>query len=151
MVGPFAPDAVPSEIEKTIDLKASYPGKGGTKVSWRKLGADREGRIDLEAALGTRQAAAYLQAAVQSKAAQEGKLVLLLPADAKVTGWLNGKELKFTPVTAGNDPKAQPAQSADLPLTAGKSELLIKIVGSDKNPLTLTSTLVSPQGVEPAN
>jgi len=151
MVGPFAPEAVPSEIEKAIDLKASYPGKGGAKVSWRKLGADREGRIDLEAALGTRQATAYLQAAVQSKAAQEGKLVLLLPADAKVTGWLNGKELKFTPVTAGNDPKAQPAQSANLPLTAGRGELLIKIVGSDKNPLTVTSTLVSPQGVEPVN
>jgi putative membrane-bound dehydrogenase-like protein len=150
IVGPFASDAIPAGLEGTVDLKASYTGKGGGKVSWRKLGADREGRLDLEAALGTRQAAVFLHAAVQSKAAQEGKLVLLLPPDAKISGWLNGKELKFAPAQTTVDPKFGMPHAATLALPAGKAVLLLKIVGGDKVQLTAISTLVSPQGVEAA-
>jgi putative membrane-bound dehydrogenase-like protein len=149
ILGPLDAGNVPAGLEGKVDLSASYPGKGGTKVSWRAVGADREGRIDLEAALGTRQAAVFLHAAVVSKTAQEGKLVLLLPPDAKVTGWLDGKELKFTSPTATTAlPKEGLPHSATLPLPAGKTSLVLKITGSDKAALAAVSTIVSPQGVE---
>jgi putative heme-binding domain-containing protein len=151
LIGPFDSGSVPAALEGKADLTASYQGKGGAKVTWRKLGADREGRIDLEAALGTRQAAVFLHAALQSKVAQEGKVVLLLPPDAKVTGWLDGKEVKFAAVAGQSDPKAGSPWAATLPLPAGKGELLLKIVGGDKAQLTAVSTIVSVNGVELAS
>ena len=72
------------------------------------------------------------------------------PADAKVTGWLDGKELKFTPTAATSAaPKEGVPHTATLPLPAGKGALVLKITG-DKAQLAAVSTIVSPQGVEPA-
>src|SRR5262249_45986944 len=51
VAGPFAPGVGNEPAEKGVDLKATYVGKKETKVGWRKLNADREGRLDLEAAL----------------------------------------------------------------------------------------------------
>jgi len=148
LLGPLDVASTLSELDGKLDLKATHAGKGGGKISWRKVGADREGRLDLEAALGTRQAAAYLHAVLTSKTVQEGKLVLLVPPDAKLSAWVNGKELKFQPVQGSSDPKSPTAQAANLPLAAGRSELLIRIVGGDKSALAAVSTVVSPQGVE---
>src|SRR5262249_48934823 len=105
VAGPFAPGVGNEPAEKGVDLKATYVGKKETKVGWRKLNADREGRLDLEAALGTRQAGVFLYTPVQSKMIQDGRLVVILPGEAKVTGWLNGKEVKFQPVKGTFDPQ----------------------------------------------
>jgi putative membrane-bound dehydrogenase-like protein len=148
LLGPFDTANVPSGLDGKIDLAASFPGKGGTKVSWRKLNSDREGRIDLEAAVGTRQAAVFLHADLQSKAAQEGKIVLLLPPDAKVAGWLDGKELKFEPVATTITTKEGVPHGAALAFPAGKGSLLLKVVGGSTAQLTAISTVVSPNGVE---
>ena len=148
VAGPFAADVGQAGPENGINLKATYAGKDGKKVGWSKLTADREGRVDLESALGTRQAAAFLYAPVSSKAAQEGACVVLLPAGARASGWVNGKEVKFQAGAAPADPKTMLPSSADLPLKAGKNEVLLKIVGSDQAALTPVATLVSPQGVE---
>ncbi|MBL8793110.1 MAG: c-type cytochrome, partial [Planctomycetia bacterium] len=150
LLGPLEADSTPLVLDGKLDLKATHVGKGGGKISWRKVGADREGRLDLEAALGTRQAVANLYSVLTSKTAQSGKLVLLLPPDAKLSGWVNGKALQFQPMLLG-DPKApitQVAQSTNLSLAAGKNELLIRVVGSDKSALAVVSTVVSPEGVE---
>ena len=148
--GPFAPDAAAAAPEKGVDLAATYPGKDGAKVGWRKLAADREGRLDLEAALGTRRAAVYLYTPVHSKASQPGKLVVLCPPGTRVKGWLNGKEVRFQPGAASADPKAIAANAANLALRAGKNELLLKVVGGESAAPALVATVVSSQGVEVA-
>jgi hypothetical protein len=148
VAGPFARNVVQAGPEKGVNLTATYSGKDGTKVGWRKLGADREGRLDLEAALGTRNAAAFLYAPVQSRTAQDGKLVVLLPRDAQLMGWINGKAVVFQPGAALTDSKAPVSAATPIALQAGKNEVLLKIVGGDQTALTLVVTLVSPQGVE---
>jgi hypothetical protein len=147
LLGPFPADAAAVGPENKLDLQASYPGKDGGRVSWRRLTADREGRIDLEAALGTRQASAYLYAPVQSKAEQAGRLVLLLPSGTKVAGWLNGGEIKFQ-LEAGKDPRQPVPASADLHLRPGQNDLLLRVGGSGQSAWNAVATLVSPQGVE---
>jgi putative membrane-bound dehydrogenase-like protein len=147
-VGPFAANVGAAGPERNVDLKATYVGKGEAAVGWRKLAADREGRLDLEAALGTREAAVYLFATLESKVNQDGRLVVLLPKEAKVTGWLNGQKVAFQPGTAAADAKALTPSAAALPLKAGRNDVLLKIIGSDKAALTSVTTLVSPQGVE---
>jgi putative heme-binding domain-containing protein len=147
-IGPFAPDVTNAGPEQGVDPKATYPGKGGARVGWRQVAADRDGQLDLEAALGTRHAAVFLYTPVQSGAAQDGRLVVLLPKAAKVSGWLNGRKVKFQPGTLPSDPKALSPAAAQLTLKPGKNELLLKIVGSDEAPLAAVATVVSPQGVE---
>jgi putative membrane-bound dehydrogenase-like protein len=148
VVGPFDAAPVQGGPEKGVDLKATYSGKRNVQVGWRRLGADREGRLDLEAALGTRSATVYLFAPVQSREAQEGRLVMLLPKEARVAGWLNGRELKLQVGPVSADPKAMAATLGALFLRPGKNELLLKISGSDKAALTAVATLVSRLGVE---
>ena len=147
VLGPLAPDFAVGSLPPGMDLKATYAGKNGTRVGWRKLGADREGRLDLESALGTRGAAAVLASAVQSKADQDGRLVVLLPTDTKVSGWVNGREMKFQPGKT-TDPKALVPFSGPVSLKAGKNELRLRIIGGNREALAAITTLVSPQGVE---
>jgi len=148
ILGPFPPDLMAGAPEKDVDLKATYSGKDGARIGWRKLGADREGRLDLEAALGARHASVYLFSSVQSKSKQEARLVLLLPKEAKAVARLNGKELAFQPGQPLADPKAAVSVTAELPLQAGINDLLVKIAGNDQAPLAMVATIVSPLGVE---
>ncbi len=147
ILGPLTPDFAAGKLPQGIDLKATYPGKNGSRVGWRKLGGDREGRLDLEAALGTRGAAVVLASAVQSKADQDGRLVVLLPADAQVNGWVNGRAVKFQAGKA-TDAKALVPFTAAVGLKAGKNDLRLGIVGGNREALAAITTLVSPQGVE---
>jgi putative heme-binding domain-containing protein len=151
VLGPFGPNQVAGVPEKDVDLKATYSGKEGTTIGWRKIGADREGRLDLEAALGTRLASAYLYSGVQSKTNQNSRLVLLLPKDAKAAAWLNGKEIAFEPGQPLANPKAQVSVVAELALQEGKNNLLLKIIGNDKAALEVVTTVVSPLGVDVVN
>ncbi|HEV3202904.1 MAG TPA: PVC-type heme-binding CxxCH protein [Gemmataceae bacterium] len=151
VLGPFGADQIGGGPEKGVDLKATYPGKEGARIGWRKLGADREGRLDLEAALGTRLASVYLYAGLQSKTNQNSRLVILLPKEAKAAAWLNGKEVAFQPGQPLADPRAGVSVFAELGLQGGNNNLLLKIIGNDKASLEIVTTVVSPLGVEMVN
>jgi putative membrane-bound dehydrogenase-like protein len=145
--GPLPLDIADPVVASGIDLAATYPGKGGAKVGWRKLSADREGRLDLEAACGTRAAAVFLHTALQSTAAQAGRLVVQAPPEVALVGWLNGRALQFDAASGGTD-SGPAARAAVLPLKSGKNELALKLLGAEKAALALVATVVSPQGVE---
>jgi hypothetical protein len=127
---------------------ADAPIPAAAPVEARRLAADREGRIDLETALGARAAAAVLYASLHSAKAQTGRIVVLVPTGAKVLGSLGGRPLAFEPVKAGADPKAGTAWAADITFAAGANEPAVKIVGDGKAALFAVVTVVSDEGVE---
>lgn len=138
LAGPVPADAA---IPATVDLKGSAP-------AWRKASADREGRLDLESALGARAGAGLLYASLTSAKPQAGRVVVLLPAGAKATGTLNGKPMALAAATVGSDPKAGTAWAADVQLDKGGNALVIKVTGDGKAALFAVTTVVSTEGVE---
>jgi putative heme-binding domain-containing protein len=146
MLGPFAGSKTPP----TLSLTGDYTGKDGAKLAWRKLSGDREGRLDLETALGTREAGVALHAVVQSKSHQIGKLVILAPAGAMVRAQVGDKSMTMLTAAKPGDAKGLVPSTFDLRVSPGKNDLIVTIVGNDKAPLAAVVTVVSAQGVDAA-
>ncbi len=116
---------------KKLDLKSSLQGSDGQKLSWRRVDANAEGRVDFANVVGTDpQRAAYLCIPVGSSVAQDARVVLDSKTDVKV--WLNGSELALT---AAGEKKPR---SAVVRLPQGRSELLIRVAGSPSSSLVTT-------------
>ena len=130
-------------------IKKPSIGTEKERARWRKLSADREGRVDLEGALGARKAGALMRSVVQSKGEQSARLVVLAPAGVALSASLNGKEVSAGTVPKpGGDTKTLAPTTFPVRLKVGKNELLLGVIGNDQAQLTVVVTLVSPQGVE---
>ena len=75
---------------------------------------------------------------------QDGRLVVLLPADTQVTGWVNGRAVKFQAGKA-SDPKALVPFTAAAGLKAGKNDLRLRIAGGNREALAAITTLGPPE------
>jgi putative membrane-bound dehydrogenase-like protein len=94
VLGPFAFDPPPDlSVDKPIDLKASWNGFEGRRVSWRAAEAvDSRGQIDLGRIFTTDDdRAAYGSALFESP--NERKAEMVVGSDDTLTVWLNGKKV----------------------------------------------------------
>jgi putative heme-binding domain-containing protein len=146
VIGPLAADAT-INVDKGVDLKATYSANNGDRATWRKLVTDREGRLDLETALGVRDGVAFLHAVLESKTDQTGRLVVLVPAGLEVSGWLGGKKLKWESRRNRSD-ESQSAFAAEAPLMPGRNEVVLKVAAHKDKPLAIIATIISSVGVE---
>ncbi len=109
--------------EKEIDLKKTYPGKGGERAAWKEFAAFRVGRVnDLKRFADNDDACAYLFTEIDVGEVVE--LPVALGSDDTLTVWLNGERLLAENVVRG----AAPDQNqATLKLKPGKNRLLVKV------------------------
>jgi hypothetical protein len=156
LVGPFdAPDktgfAQVFEPERRVDLAATYAGKNGQSLTWRRYQArDKLGQLNLIEALGTTsEAVAYAYAEIdvpQSLAAQ-----VRCGADDNCAVWLNGHKV-FGREQWLNGTRFDRFITA-ITLTAGKNVVLVKICQGPQhrdpeapNPWSLQLRLCDEQG-----
>ncbi|WZO98886.1 HEAT repeat domain-containing protein [Isosphaeraceae bacterium EP7] len=128
-VGPLAPDE-PFDTAAPIDV-SSREGKH----TWRRLGADAEGRFDLSSLADASQVA-YLYAPVTSTSPQEARLVVDAPGEVKA--WLGGKELAL--VASGDGP----SRSANVTLPSEPTGLLLRLTGGAKAGIVATFVAKKP-------
>jgi serine/threonine protein kinase len=129
-IGPFDnPDGKGFDIayppEKEIDLKKTYPGKGGQVVGWKEYKNFRVGAIDDLAALfpnSRDDAVIYLFHEIDFGEALE--LPISLGSDDTLTVWLNGRQLLAKNVLRACMPDQE---HATLSLHQGKNQLLLKV------------------------
>jgi putative membrane-bound dehydrogenase-like protein len=139
--GPVAADAlVELKPGRRLDTTGSIAtGRDGRPVSWRRLTADAEGRLDLSAMAGADEAtAAYVAVPLVSGSPQHSRLVI--DTSARVSAWLNGVEVALNRVEAST------GRCADLELPSGASQLVVRVAGGPA--AALVATLVSDQPVE---
>ena len=94
VLGPFAFDQPPGfAVEKPVDLKASWSGFEGRKVSWRAAETvDSRGQIDLGRIFSPEDdRAAYGSAIIDSPS--ERKAQMVVGSDDTLTVWLDGKKV----------------------------------------------------------
>src|SRR5579872_1774561 len=111
--------------EKAIDLKATYPGKGGQKAAWKAFSGFKPGTIvDLTKLFPNDKlnAVAYLYHTFDS--AKAFKLRLSLGSDDTLSVFFNGKRLLHEPYFRA---AAADQDFVDVSVKEGKNELLIKI------------------------
>jgi hypothetical protein len=111
--------------EKVIDLKATYPGKGGQNVSWKNYSGFKLGTVVDLAKLFPRDkvnAVVYLYHTFESPKAF--KLRLSLGSDDTLSVFFNGKRLLHEQYVR---PAAADQDFVDVSVKEGKNELLIKI------------------------
>jgi hypothetical protein len=109
--------------EQDIDVRKSYPGKGGQTVRWKEFTGFAPGRVmDLKKFPQNEDACIYLYHPITVR--QKVDLPLSLGSDDTLTVWLGGQQLLAKDVTRG----AAPDQDfVTLPLRAGKNQLLVKV------------------------
>jgi hypothetical protein len=111
--------------ENGVDLKATYPGKGGKRVAWTEFAAFTPGKVaDLAKLFPDDKdwGVAYLYHAFESPRAF--KLRLSFGSDDTLSVFFNGKRLLHEPHSRG----AAPDQDfVDVDVKAGKNELLVKV------------------------
>ena len=117
---------MPPRVDPTsaVDLDATVDDGRGHKLSWRRINANAEGRVDLSAIVGGDVKPGehlYLYAPLVSPVAQTARLVIDTPAEA--AAWVNGKPVTFS--AAGGD-KGMP-RTADLELSQATGGLLIRM------------------------
>src|SRR5262249_39384000 len=132
-IGPFDSDGDSFDAayppEKGIDLKKTYPGKGGQTVAWKEFADFRVGAAnDLRKYRRNENAAVYLYH--QIEATEAVTLPVSLGSDDQLAVWLNGQEILRENVIRAVAPDQN---RADLKLKAGKNQLLVKVgnVGGD--------------------
>jgi WD40 repeat protein len=130
VVGPFdngVSDAGLDQVfppEQTVDLKASYHGKGG-QVQWREVKTADKGYTDL--LLGdSPQVVSYAYRAVESPADQEA--LVLLGTDDCAKLWVNG-ELVYT--SRVHHPAVPDQDVVRVRLRKGRNRLLLKVTNTD--------------------
>ncbi len=127
VIGPFECDENEFDNsgppEKEIDLKKTYPGKGGRPVGWKEFADFRLGAANnLKKYRNNDNAAVYLYHEIE--AAEAMTLPISLGSDDQLAVWINGKEVLRENVVRS----VAPDQShADLKLKAGKNQLLLKV------------------------
>ncbi len=140
-IGPVAePNGKPAlDPSKRVDPKAGVKGPDGQTLSWRRLTADAEGRIDLTP-LGANDPskAVYLHAPVASSVEQKARLVLDTKAD--VRAWLGGKELSL-PAPSEDGPR-----SVEVTLPNGTTDLVVRVPGHAE--AALVATFVADRPIE---
>jgi hypothetical protein len=108
--------------EKEFDLTKEYPGKGNTKVRWRKENLP-DGQVHSLARFPhNSQAACYLSREIECATATE--MPISLGSDDTLSVWLNGERLLHENV---DRPCAPDQNQLLLKLKAGKNRLLLKI------------------------
>jgi hypothetical protein len=129
LIGPFeAPDmnflTVAFPPEKEVNLRRSYPGKGGQSVSWRQVKALPNGYVPLNQLLQpNEQAIAYGLTYLFSP--EERETMLLLGSDDGVRLWVNDILVHTNPTYRG----AYPDQDrVKVRLQAGWNKILIKVL-----------------------
>jgi putative membrane-bound dehydrogenase-like protein len=147
MVGPLAQTGDVPRIDPAaaVDLDATLDDGGGHKLSWRRINANAEGRVDLStlAAAGAKPGAAiYVYSPIVSPTAQKAALVLDTPADVAV--WLNGKPVALSTSHAKGEPR-----TGTVDLAPGSGSLLIRMTpeGTSGGPASLVTTFVADQPV----
>jgi hypothetical protein len=113
----------PYPPEKEIDLKKTYPGKGGVRAGWKEFPRFRIGELnDLKLFAQSDDSCVYLYHEID--APEAAKLPVSLGSDDGLAVWLNGRRL-----LADNTVRAAaPDQNrAVLPLQKGKNRLLVKV------------------------
>jgi putative membrane-bound dehydrogenase-like protein len=141
-LGPLAEAGGKPALDPAAKIDPSAPVKGpdGRELSWRRLDADAEGRIDLS---GTEPSQAiYLRAPVTSPTAQDARLVLDAATDIKA--WLGGHEVALAP--GGTDTP----RTASVRVPAGTSDLLIRVAGGPNAALVATLVADKPLEFSPA-
>ena len=115
--------------EKELDLKKTYPGKGGREVGWKraerdaKLSATEEFIPDLTRLCGKAEnVAAY--ACVWLLAPRDMQATLKIGSDDGVVAWLNGEKVHAHLVARGCTPGED---SVSIRLKEGRNLLLLKI------------------------
>lgn len=145
IVGPFPNGANDEGLdkdfgpEKSVDLKASYPGKDGRSVSWQTVRPDAAGYIDLQAffAPGSSDITSYLYRTFESPVDQQAEI--LMGTDDGHRLWLNGELVSQTNAHRA----AAPAQDrVKVKLKKGTNVVLLKIANGD-GPHGLYFTIVS--------
>ena len=142
ILGPFDNDENDSALdaagpaEKSIDLKASYPGKGKANVTWKTVKPDGTGYLDLAAFHGNNavNSMSYLSRTVEALADMEA--TFLMGNDDGAVVWVNG-----TKVFTNRDHVAATPEKNRIPvkLKKGPNVVLIKIVnGSNPHGLYFT-------------
>ncbi len=109
--------------EKSVDLKASYPGKSGP-VRWKTVKPDARGYVDLQAfyAPDSEQIVSYLYREIESPLDQEA--TILLGADDCSRLWINGEVVH----SSRDHNAAAPEQyTVKAKLKKGVNRILLKI------------------------
>jgi hypothetical protein len=115
------------ECEKTIDLKATYLGKGNKKISWKEANFT-DGAVNDLAGLYSHKvwAACYLYREIEVE--RDTNVPASFGSDDTLSVWLNGRKIISDPSYRA----AAPDQNlATLSLKAGKNQLLMKICQGD--------------------
>ncbi len=142
VVGPFDAPFGPKQLdtvfepERKQDVQATYRGKKGAAVGWKRIervlvsGDDprREFFVDLHKALGAHfdDAVAYAMTHIQSDI--EGPATLLLGSDDGVVVWVNGREVHRNQVQRGYGSKQD---RVAITLRRGSNTILLKIGQAD--------------------
>lgn len=137
VVGPFDAEFekaldTPYPPEQGVDLKASYTGKDGASIGWKKierplngsLSAGDEFFVHLHTVFGKRidNAVAYAMTTIESPGDAEARLAL--GSDDGVVVWLNGVEVHRNNIGRAYSPKQD---IVPISLKKGKNTLLLKI------------------------
>ncbi|MBA4066623.1 MAG: hypothetical protein C0501_23545 [Isosphaera sp.] len=111
--------------EKGVDLKATYPGKGGKQVGWQEFKGFAPGKVVnlINLYPGTkRDAVVYLYHAFESPVAFKWKLSF--GSDDTLSVFVNGKRVLHEPHVRG---AAADQDFVEVDIKAGKNELLVKV------------------------
>jgi hypothetical protein len=116
--------------EKNLDLKATYAGKGDTKVQWSGTETTKAmGIVDLNEVFGKlKGAVAYAHAAVESSA--ERSVEVRCGSNNAVRIWLNGKEIYFREEYHHGMQMDQHVGAGTL--KAGRNDILIKVCQNEQ-------------------
>ncbi|GAB4155953.1 MAG: hypothetical protein Tsb009_32810 [Planctomycetaceae bacterium] len=111
--------------EKKVDLSATYPGKNGITIRWkRSQKTDRLGQLNLiQSIASVKEAVGYAYTELDSKSEQS--VELRCGADDNLTVWLNGKKV-FSRLQWLNGTRLD-RFSASVKLKKGRNRLLVKI------------------------
>jgi putative heme-binding domain-containing protein len=126
VLGPLDGSANAARIETagSVDPDATIDDGHGHQLTWRRVTANAEGRIDLAALAGEETkggAYAYLSVPVVSPVAQKARLVIDTPAEA--SAWINGRPVSLA---APSGAKGAPREAA-IELPQGPASLLIRL------------------------
>jgi hypothetical protein len=117
--------------EKSIDLQATYKGKGDVDCRWKSFATnDPYGKVDFNKALGQKKGViAYAQAVVEMPAERRAEIHLGCATGLKV--FHNGKELLFCDEYFHGIPEMDQFV-VPVVLKAGRNEILIKVGQSEE-------------------
>lgn len=116
--------------EKGIDLKATYTGKDGAKLSWQPYAtADSLGVVDLNKVIAKHMGAVgYAYTVIES--AKEQPVQIRAGSNNAVKMWLNGKPIYFRDEYHHGMRMDQHTARAEL--KAGRNEILIKVCQNEQ-------------------